>query len=50
MTAAGPRRYDPDGPVYHALVPAAYSAAGHSIVAIAEPGGWWPADPGDIIC
>lgn len=32
---------DPDGPAYYAVVLAAYSAAGHSIFAIAEPGGWW---------
>lgn len=43
---------DPAGPVYRAVVLAAYSAAGHSIFAIAEPGGWWRAadGPGDIVC
>ena len=30
--------HDPDGPMYHAVVLAAYSASGHSIFAIAEPG------------
>lgn len=42
--------YDPDGPAYHSVVLAAYSASGHSIFAIAEPGGWWRPDPNDIIC
>jgi len=42
--------YDPDGPAYHAVVLAAYGASGHSIFAIAEPGGWWRADPGEIVC
>jgi hypothetical protein len=42
--------YDPDGPLYHAVVLAAYSASGHSIFAIAEPGGWWRAGPDDVIC
>ena len=43
---------DPAGPVYRAVVLAAYSAAGHSIFAIAQPGEWWRAadGPGDIIC
>jgi hypothetical protein len=41
---------DPDGPAYHAVVLAAYSAAGHSIFAIAEPGGWWEPGPDDVIC
>lgn len=47
-----PVAYDPSGPVYYAVVLAAYSAAGHSIFAIAEPGEWWRAaeGPGDIIC
>lgn len=45
-----PIAYDPSGPVYYAVVLAAYSAAGHSIFAIAEPGHWWRPDPGDIIC
>ena len=42
--------YDPDGPAYSAVVLAAYSASGHSIFAIAEPGGWWRAALGDIVC
>lgn len=42
--------YDPDGPIYYAVVLAAYSASGHSIFAIAEPGGWWRPGPGDIVC
>jgi hypothetical protein len=29
--------HDPDGPMYAAVVLAAYSASGHSIFAIAEP-------------
>ena len=41
---------DPDGPLYHAVVLAAYSASGHSIFAIAEPGGWWEPGPNDVIC
>ena len=45
-----PFRSAPDGPGYHAVVLAAYSAAGNSIFAIAEPGGWWRAAPGDIVC
>ena len=42
--------HDPDGPMYHAVVLAAYSASGHSIFAIAEPGGWWQPGPNDVIC
>lgn len=42
--------YDPGGPAYHAVVLAAYGAAGHSIFAIAEPGGWWRADLNEITC
>jgi hypothetical protein len=42
--------YDPKGPAYFAVVLAAYSASGHSIFAIAEPGGWWEPLPGDVIC
>jgi hypothetical protein len=42
--------HDPDGPRYFAVVLAAYSASGHSIFAIAEPGGWWQPGPDDIIC
>ena len=38
--------WDPDGPAYYAVVLAAYSATGHSIFAIAEPGGWWGWVPG----
>ena len=41
---------DPNGPTYHAVVLAAYSALDHSIFAIAEAGGWWRPAPGDIIC
>ena len=41
---------DPDGPLYHAVVLAAYSVSGHSIFAIAEPGGWWEPGPNDVIC
>jgi hypothetical protein len=41
---------DPDGPTYHAVVLAAYSASGHSIFAIAEPGGWWEPGPDGIVC
>jgi hypothetical protein len=41
---------DPDGPGYRAVVLAAYSASGHSIFAIANPGGWWRAASGDIVC
>jgi hypothetical protein len=42
--------YDRDGPAYRAVVLAAYSASGHSIFAIAQPGGWWRAALGDIVC
>lgn len=42
--------YDPNGPAYFAVVLAAYNASGHSILAIAEPGGWWEPLPGDVIC
>ena len=42
--------FDPNGPAYHAVVLAAYDASDHSIFAIAEPGGWWRAALGDIIC
>jgi hypothetical protein len=41
---------DPDGSALRAVVLAAYSASGHSIFAIAEPGGWWRAALGDIVC
>jgi hypothetical protein len=42
--------YDPDGPAYHSVVLAAYGASGHSIFAIAEPGGWWRSGADDIVC
>jgi hypothetical protein len=42
--------YDLDGPAYRAVVLAAYSPSGHSIFAIAAPGGWWRAALGDIVC
>ena len=42
--------FDPDGPVYYAVVLAAYSSSGHSIFAIANPGGWWRPGLNDIIC
>jgi hypothetical protein len=42
--------FDPDGPIYQAVVVAAYSPSGHSIFAIAEPGGWWLPRPDDVIC
>ena len=45
-----PFKSAPDGPGYRAVVLAAYSAAGNSIFAIAEPGGWWRAALGDIVC
>ena len=47
-----PFKSAPDGPGYRAVVLAAYSAAGNSIFAIAEPGGWWraPEGPGDVVC
>jgi hypothetical protein len=45
-----PFKSAPDGPGYRAVVLAAYSASGHSIFAIAEPGGWWRPGPGDIVC
>jgi len=41
---------DPDGPVYHAVVLAAYNGSGNSIFAIAEPGLWWEPGPDDIVC
>jgi hypothetical protein len=40
----------PDGLDYHAIVIAAYNAAGHSIFAIADPGEWWRAGPDEVIC
>jgi hypothetical protein len=40
----------PDGLDYQAIVIAAYNAAGHSIFAIADPGEWWRAGPGEMIC
>jgi hypothetical protein len=42
----------PDGQDYYAVVIAAYSAAGHSIFTIAEPGEWIEPDfgPGDMPC
>ncbi len=40
----------PDGLDYHAIVVASYNAAGHSIFAIAYPGGWWRGAPGEVIC
>ncbi len=47
-----PFKSAPDGPGYRAVVLAAYSAAGNSIFAIAEPGGWWRAalGDGDVVC
>jgi hypothetical protein len=42
--------HDPDGPAYSAIVLAAYGASGHSIFAIAEPGGWWRPGPNDTVC
>jgi hypothetical protein len=42
--------FDPRGPAYHAVVVAAYSASGHSIFAIAQPGGWWEPGLNDIVC
>lgn len=41
---------DPVGPGYYSVVIAAYSASGHSIFVIAEPGGWWEPEPGDMAC
>ena len=40
----------PEGLDYQAVVIAAYNAAGHSIFAIAYPGGWWRAGPDEVIC
>jgi hypothetical protein len=42
--------YDFDGPAYFAVVLAAYGPSGHSIFAIAAPGGWWTPAAGDIVC
>jgi len=42
--------HDPDGPVYQAVVLAAYNASGHSIFAIAEPGLWFVPDANDTVC
>jgi hypothetical protein len=42
--------YDRQGPAYHAVVLAAYSASGHSIFAIAEAGGWSQPGPEEIVC
>ena len=43
-------QHDPDGPAYSAVVLAAYSASGHSIFAIAEPGLWLRPGPNEVIC
>ena len=40
----------PDGLDYWAIVIAAYNADGHSIFAIAHPGGWQRAGPDEVIC
>jgi hypothetical protein len=42
--------FDPGGPPYHAIVLAAYNESGNSILAIAEPGGWFQPGPNDIVC
>jgi hypothetical protein len=42
--------YDRQGPAYHAVVLAAYSASGHSIFAIAEAGSWSQPGPDEIVC
>ncbi len=42
--------YDPDGPAYYAVVLAAYNASGHSVFAIAAPGGWWKPVPNETVC
>jgi hypothetical protein len=42
--------YDNAGPAIYSIVLAAYNEAGHSIFAIAEPGGWQVYDPNDIVC
>jgi hypothetical protein len=42
--------YDPRGPAYHAVVIAAYSASGHSIFVIAEPGRWSQPGPSETVC
>jgi hypothetical protein len=41
---------DPDGPSYVAIVVAAYSTSGHSIFAIADPGGWFRLGPDEQVC
>jgi hypothetical protein len=41
---------DPNGPAYYAVVLAAYSASGHSILAIAEPGLWVRPGPNAVPC
>ena len=46
----GSPAFDPDGPIYRAVVLAAYNATGHSIFAIAEPGLWWRPGENDIVC
>jgi hypothetical protein len=40
----------PDGLDYQAIVIAAYNSVGHSIFAIADPGGWQRAGPGEVVC
>ena len=42
--------YDPDGPIYRAIVLAAYNVSDHSIFAIAAPGRWWEPGLDDIVC
>lgn len=42
--------YDPRGPGYSAVVLAAYSAAGHSTFAIAEPGEWIQPAVDETVC
>jgi hypothetical protein len=42
--------YDPQGPVHHAVVLAAYDASGHSAFAIAEPGMWSQPGLDETVC
>ena len=42
--------YDPEGPMYFAIVLAAYNAAGHSTYAIADTGQWVHYGPDETVC
>jgi hypothetical protein len=41
---------EPDGPIYHAVVLAAYGPSGYWGFTIAEPGSWYEPAPDEVIC